>query len=261
VADRGQMVQVLMNLCINARDAMPEGGTLTLQVCDEAPSGISRATRYVCLRVTDTGVGMSQEVRDRVFEPFYSTKGEGRGTGLGMATTYGIIRNYGGTISIDSEVGRGTSISVYLPALEKAARKSRGEAPSDSNTRAIAPLGDGRYILLAEDQHLVRRHTSRLLRRLGYQVLEAKDGVEAVDMVKDATVSICLAMLDLQMPRRSGDEACRMIQDLDADLPVVMVSGNIEDPRIETLVADSDVAVLAKPFAPNDLAIALSHAR
>ncbi len=260
VAERGQLVQVLMNLCINARDAMPDGGLLSIEVFD-APNH-DRRERHVCIQVTDTGVGMSQEVRQRVFEPFYSTKGEGRGTGLGMATSYGIVKNYGGSIDIQSVEGEGSTISVYLPCQEAAVREAESTIPpADSETRTIAPLGMGRHVLLAEDQPLVRRHTSRLLRRLGYEVIEAEDGVEAVELFESSRVPICLAMLDLQMPRRSGDEVCRMIRKTDADLPIVMVSGNIEDPRIEALVDSDDVDVLAKPFAADELAMALTHAR
>jgi len=261
VAERGQLVQVLMNLCINARDAMPHGGTLTVEVCDELPPDSDRIGRFVCLRVKDTGVGMSHEVRQRVFEPFYSTKGEGHGTGLGMSTTYGIVKNYGGTIDIQSKLGEGTTVSVYLPCQGAISPSANTSAAPDSKTRAIAPRGNGRHILLAEDQALVRRHTSRLLRRLGYEVIEAHDGVEAVELLESSEVPICLAMLDLQMPRRSGDEACRMMRSIDADLPIIMVSGNIEDPRIEALVESDDVDVLAKPFAADELALALTVAR
>ena len=261
VAERGQLVQVLMNLCINARDAMQHGGTLTIEVRDELPPDTDEVGRFVCIRVIDTGVGMSHDVRERVFEPFFSTKGEGHGTGLGMATTYGIVKNYGGIIDIQSKLGEGTTVSVYLPSQGAATQNANTPAAPDSKTRAIAPRGMGRHILLAEDQALVRRHTSRLLKRLGYEVIEAVDGVEAVEMLQNSTVPICLAMLDLQMPRRSGDEACRMMRNIDPELPIIMVSGNVEDPRIEALVASNDVDVLAKPFAADELALALSHAR
>jgi len=261
VAERGQLVQVLMNLCINARDAMPEGGVLTIAVEDKQPTTGSFTGNFVCLSVQDTGTGMSHEVRQRVFEPFFSTKGEGHGTGLGMATAYGIVKNYGGTIEIDSREGVGTKVSVFLPCQVGLAKGAPSSAGANLITRAIAPRGEGRHILLADDQPLVLRHTSRLLRRLGYEVIEARDGVEAVDLVENATVPICLAMLDLQMPRRSGDEACRMIREIDGELPVVMVSGNIEDPRIEALVDSISVDVLGKPFAPSELALALMQAR
>ena len=261
VAERGQLVQVLMNLCINARDAMPQGGNLTIEVIDELPPDSEHAGRFVCLRVTDDGVGMTPEVRQRVFEPFFSTKGEGHGTGLGMATTYGIVKNYGGIIDIQSKLGEGTTVSVFLPCQEAMANEGQSSANPDENTRVIAPRGEGRHILLAEDQPLVRRHTSRLLRRLGYEVIEAHDGVEAVELLESATVPICLAMLDLQMPRRSGDEACRMIRKINPNLPIIMVSGNIEDPRIEALLGSDDVDVLAKPFVAEELAQALMLAR
>ncbi|MCP4449720.1 MAG: response regulator [Myxococcales bacterium] len=263
VAERGQLVQVLMNLCINARDAMPHGGNLTIEVSDESPKDSDATGSYVCMRVRDTGMGMSHEVRERVFEPFFSTRGEGHGTGLGMATTYGIVKNYGGKIDIQSKVGEGTCVSVYLPCQHASPvhEVASGSAAEDSKTGAIAPRGQGRYILLAEDQPLVRRHTCRLLRRLGFEVIEAHDGVEAVELLENSTVPICMALLDLQMPRRSGDEACLMMKSIDAELPIIMVSGNVEDPRIEALVQSNNVDVLAKPFGADELARVLTLAR
>ncbi len=259
IANRSQLTQVLMNLCINARDAMPHGGSLTILVRDAQLNESNLFGSSVCIEVTDTGIGMSPEVRERIFEPYFSTKGEGRGTGLGMATTYGIVKNCGGKLEIESQEGVGTSVLVYLPAQE--ASKIKKPAQPDMRTQVIRPSGDGRAILLAEDQALVRRHTSRILRRMGFFVIEAVDGVEAVEAVENAQVPISLAMLDLQMPRRSGDEACRMIRSLDPDLPIVMVSGNTEDPRISKLMDSEQIGVLSKPFGPDDLAIALMQAR
>jgi signal transduction histidine kinase/ActR/RegA family two-component response regulator len=260
VGGRSQISQVVMNLCINARDAMPHGGELTVSVEDCPPPKGASSGQYVCLTVTDSGVGMSEDVRDRIFEPFFTTKGEGTGTGLGMSTAYGIVKKNGGTIEVESEVGKGTTISVILPA--QGVRTAESERVT-ANVRARNPHveGNGRAILLAEDQQLVRRHTSRLLRRMGFEVIECVDGIEAVDAVKNAEKPIALAMLDLQMPRRSGDEACRMIMTLDANLPVIMVSGNTQDPRIEALVDSGEVDVLSKPYGLNELTLALGQAR
>lgn len=261
IAGRGHLSQVLMNLCINARDAMPHGGELTVSVDQRSPPEGVASGQFVSVTVSDTGVGMSPEVRDRIFEPFFSTKAEGSGVGLGMATSYGIIKNCGGTIEVQSEPGRGTTILVVLPAQvglnDATTRKTTVRCRADS----AGVAGQGRHILLAEDQDLVRKHTSRLLQRLGFEVIECADGVEAVEAVQKAEVPIALAMLDLQMPRRSGDEACRMIHSLDPGLPVVMVSGNTQDPRIEALVDRGEVDVLSKPYGLNALSLALSQAR
>jgi signal transduction histidine kinase/CheY-like chemotaxis protein len=260
IACRSQLSQVLMNLCINARDAMPHGGTLSVKAEDcEAPKGAA-AGKYVQLRISDTGVGMTPEVRDRVFEPFFSTKGEGAGTGLGMATSYGVVKQYGGTIEIQSEPGEGTEVDVVLPV--QSVGKSKHDTKSlNRMTDGDEVLGNGRRILLAEDQDLVRKHTSRLLERMGFYVIECVDGVEAVTAVEASQEPIALAMIDLQMPRRSGDEACRMIRALDPDLPIVMVSGNTEDPRIEALINSEDVDVLTKPYGVAALRMALGQAR
>ncbi|MBL4634125.1 MAG: response regulator [Kofleriaceae bacterium] len=259
IANRSQLTQVLMNLCINARDAMPHGGELHVSVRDAQQEESNLFVQTVCIEVKDTGIGMTPEVRERIFEPFFSTKGEGRGTGLGMSTTYGIVKACGGSLDIKSELGVGTSILVYLPAQSMPAVPT--PVQPDMRTQLISPTGKGRKILLAEDQELVRRHTSRILRRMGFTVIEAVDGVEAVEAVKAAESPISLAMLDLQMPKRSGDEACRMIRSLDPGLPIIMVSGNTEDSRIGALVDSERVGVLSKPFGPQELAQALMQAR
>ncbi len=260
VASRSQLSQVLMNLCINARDAMPHGGELTVTAEDCEPPKGAAGGDYVLLRIADTGVGMTPEIRDRIFEPFFSTKGEGTGTGLGMATSYGVVRQIGGTIEIQSEPGEGTTVDVVIPV--QSSRSSKQDTKSLNRMKdGDEVLGKGRRILLAEDQDLVRKHTSRLLVRMGFYVIECVDGVEAVAAVEEAQEPIALAMIDLQMPRRSGDEACRMIRELDPDLPIVMVSGNTADPRIEALINSEDVDVLTKPYGVEALRMALAQAR
>jgi CheY-like chemotaxis protein len=258
IADHPQLHQVFMNLCLNARDAMPHGGDMTIEVSEGTPSGPVREGRFVRISISDTGIGMPPHVRDRMFEPFFSTKGEGKGTGLGLATAYGIIRGYGGTIDVESAPGRGTRVDVFLPAVAGLVR------PTPAPTRRTVPLresGKGHTILLAEDQDLVRRQSRRLLERLGYKVVEACDGLEAVELIQAGEEDFSLALLDLQMPRQSGDEACRCIRRISPDLPIVMVSGNVEDPRIESLVGDGLVGVLAKPFGVDELADAIATAR
>lgn len=260
IASRSQLAQVLMNLCSNAHEAMPEGGEFSITIGKAVPREARQKDEFVCITVEDTGVGMTPEVRERVFEPFYSTKGEGRGKGLGLATSYGIVKNHGGIIEVQSEPGKGTSVSLFLPSNKHRIR-TEGTAAPNSPTESIQDADGERCILLAEDQRLVRRHMSRSLKKLGFVVVEVVDGVEAVEAVRDAESPFSLAMLDLQMPRRSGDEACRMIRSLDPGLPVVMVSGNSQDPRIEELLASGNVDVLSKPFGSGELARALQRAR
>lgn len=259
IADQTQLQQVFMNLCLNARDAMPHGGTLAIEVSERSPATVVRQGRFVCVSITDTGIGMPPHVRERMFEPFFSTKGEGKGTGLGLAMAYGIIKGNGGTVEVTSAPGRGTCVQVYLPAVAPVIPETR--AAEQVETVPLAPPGKGRMILIAEDEDLVRRHSRRLLERLGFTVLEAKDGVEAVELAQAHAAELALVMLDLQMPRQSGDDACREIMQLDPELPVVMVSGNIGDARIESLVRSLRVAVLGKPFGLEALTEVVLKAR
>ncbi len=255
-ADAGQVEQVIMNMAINARDAMPNGGKLTLEtanVCFEQESvgryPELRAGHYVMLAITDTGAGMSEEVKARVFEPFFSTKEVGQGAGLGLSTCYGIAKQSGGHISVYSEKGRGATFKIYLPQVAAA-----GAAPA---TRLHAPdLPRGHEtILLVEDDPALREMAGALLRRLGYTVLVAADGVEAMSLKQRRGIGhIDLLFTDVVMPHMSGKELADRVQGLYPHTRILFTSAYTENAIVHQGVLDKGVALLQKPFTPSALA-------
>lgn len=256
--DAGQIEQVVMNLCVNARDAMPEGGRITLELgqaqLDGAGvdvAGAARPGRYQVITVADNGVGMPPEVQRRVFEPFFSTKPLGRGTGLGLSVVQGIVHQHEGMIEVRSEVGHGTMFRIYLPAAEAPARA--GSAPKAPPPAAAPPdEGAGRVLLLAEDDPGVRRIAGGLLRSQGYEVLEAENGEEACRLAADHAGPIAAAVLDVVMPRMSGPEAARRLQQARPGLPILLCSGYTGMAHKEAAFAP-DWQWLAKPYAVADL--------
>jgi two-component system cell cycle sensor histidine kinase/response regulator CckA len=251
-ADAGQMEQVVMNLCLNARDAMPSGGQLKLAtqyvVVDEryrASRPWTRPGRYVLLSVTDTGIGMEREVRERAFEPFFTTKETGRGTGLGLATVYGIVERHGGMTHILSEPGRGTAVEVYIPAGERLA----AEAPAP---RAEEVRGGSETLLVAEDQKEVRAVVVKLLRQAGYDVIEACDGEEALALFREHAQRIALLVLDVVMPRLGGPEACARIRAIAPDTRVLFTSGYTEAHGVKAGSLDAG-PLLPKPYETHEL--------
>jgi nitrogen-specific signal transduction histidine kinase len=242
-ADCGQMEQVLMNLVVNARDAMPNGGTLTVEVASAAP--------YVTLAVRDTGVGMDEATQRRIFEPFFTTKPAGVGTGLGLSTVYGIVTQSGGSVSVKSQVGAGTTFTVALPAIEKASEIA-GE-----DRRTAAPAGGKGTILVVEDEAAVRNLICAVLKRAGYQVLAASDGAEARLLSEDHPGEIHLLLTDMVMPGTRGDELARYLKSSRPDLRVLLMSG-YTDQTVGELAAD--VAFLQKPFTPSSLSQAVRRA-
>ena len=225
VADATQLQQVLVNLVVNARDAMGSGGTLTLRAArrrlERAEAdrlGLSRDGPYLEFQVADTGPGMDEEVRSRIFEPFFTTKPVGQGTGLGLATAYGIVQQAHGAITVHSEPGRGSTFCVYLPeALEHEAR--------DLATDAIEEECGSGTVLLAEDEQSVRRITARMLRAAGYEVLLAEDGGEALRLGRQHAARLSALVTDLEMPELDGIELARRLARQRPDLPVVFISG------------------------------------
>jgi len=209
VADRHLLEQVVLNLAFNSRDAMPTGGVLTIAT-SLSPSGIN-------LRVTDTGSGMDADVARRAFEPFFTTKPRGQGTGLGLATVYGIVQQSHGDVTIDSTVGEGTTITVVLQG-------AGGVEPAD-HASATTAVGGSERILLVEDEAALRVGTSRVLAQNGYEVVVACDGVEALEMIEQMPVPIDLVVTDVMMPRMCGDELALKLGDQFPDLPVIFVSG------------------------------------
>lgn len=255
-ADRGQLEQVLANLAVNARDAMPQGGQLTIEThnleLDESFLRLHREltnSRVVMLAMTDTGEGMSPEVAAHAFEPFFTTKAAGKGTGLGLSTVYGIVRQSGGHVSIYSEVGIGTTFKIYLPTTAQAAIVRRVEP-------AVRELPRGtETILLAEDEAAVRALVSRALRASGYCVLEAQDGLEAVRIAGEFGGVIDLVITDVVMPELAGRLLSERLAELRPDIKVLYMSGYTDDAIIRHGVLERGAAFLQKPFTPDTLAM------
>jgi two-component system cell cycle sensor histidine kinase/response regulator CckA len=251
-ADPGQLEQVLMNLAVNARDAMPRGGCLTIETrhaeLDEGHGDLVPG-RYAVLAVSDTGSGMTREVRSRIFEPFYTTKGVGKGTGLGLAVVHGIVEEAGGQIAVRSEVGVGTTFEVYLPWVDQPV----ATRPSRSGDRT-APRG-AETVLLVEDEEGVRALTRHVLAAAGYAVLEAADGDEALDIAAGHAGPIHLLMTDVVMPGLGGRELADRVLALHPAAKVLYVSGYTDDAVVRHGVLEEDVQFLQKPFSPGMLAI------
>jgi len=249
--DTGQIEQVLLNLVLNAQDAMPDGGTLRIEtaMCRKEESGADvPAGTYVRLLVRDTGIGMDAETRVRIFEPFFTTKELGRGTGLGLSTVYGIVRQHGGWIDLDSAPGRGTAFHVYLPAKEVA---DGGETVPDTEF-ITARAGNG-CVLLVEDQAAVRSVTQRMLERHGYTVLAAGSGQEALALADGYPGTIRLLLSDVVMAGLSCRELCRQLRDRRPELRVLYISGYPAEEIGRHGVLDDGVVFLAKPFTPKEL--------
>ncbi|MET0648527.1 MAG: PAS domain S-box protein [Pyrinomonadaceae bacterium] len=257
-ADAGQIEQILVNLAANARDAMPKGGRLVIETAnvtlDDAYVGrhpYARAGRYVLLSVSDTGTGMPEEVRRRVFEPFFTTKDVDEGTGLGLSTVYGIVKQHGGTIEVYSEPGRGTTFEIYLP-LEAGTAGEAAEA-------AAAPLeGGAETVLVAEDEPSLNRLARQVLEGLGYRVVTACDGREAVKVYEAHRDRIDLVLLDVIMPRMDGPDAYREMRALTAGAaPVIFMTGyspELVRGRLEAeLGAGAGAGLLQKPYDADTL--------
>jgi two-component system, cell cycle sensor histidine kinase and response regulator CckA len=254
-ADSGQVEQILMNLAVNARDAMSKGGKLTLETgnieLDEEycrPRPDVEAGDYVMLGVSDTGTGMDEATKAQIFEPFFTTKPQGQGTGLGLATVYGIIKQNGGHIAVYSEPDKGTTFKVYWPRTEGA--KS---APTTGRITGELPRGN-ETILVVEDEEQLRRFACRMLRHLGYTVIEASDGIDALERVKRESGRIDMLITDVIMPRLGGHE---LAQRLVAELPhlkVMYTSGYTANAIVHHGVIDEGINFLAKPYTVNALA-------
>jgi PAS domain S-box-containing protein len=249
-ADRGQLEQVLMNLALNARDAMPDGGRLTITTSNaevDADYAEQRASlrpgRYCRLAVADTGTGMDQATIDRVFEPFFSTKPRGRGTGLGLATVYGIVSGLGGTIDIYSHQGIGTTMNVLLPVSGQAAAAVPRPGLPAEETR-----GHGEAILLVEDEESLRTMAGRILARNGYLVREAAGGAEAIRLAGDAAGHVDLLVTDMVMPGMLGDEVADRIRAVRPGLPVLYMTGYAQQVLAFRGIAAPDLDVVQKPF-------------
>jgi CheY-like chemotaxis protein len=253
--DPGMIEQVLMNLCVNARDAMPAGGKIFLETTraefDAATVTANPKIRpgaFVCLSVTDTGGGIPQEILPRIFEPFFTTKDVGKGTGLGLATVFGIVQQHQGWINVYSEVGQGTTFRIYLSRLAQPAN------PMDTRTAPVAILGGSETILLVEDESALRKMASHALIRLGYRVLEADDGAAALAVWKKHHTKINLLVTDMVMPGGlNGIELAAQLLAQAPALKVIYTSGYSTHLATEDLRLEEGVNFLSKPYALNRL--------
>jgi two-component system, cell cycle sensor histidine kinase and response regulator CckA len=246
--DPVQLGQVIMNLAVNARDAMPTGGTLTIESISGDSAGASSAKfdathgRYVVLRISDTGIGMTPEVRARLFEPFFTTKDRGKGTGLGLAMVYGIVKQSGGFISVDSEPGRGTTFHICLPVAEE-------RLPSNTPASVQEPVTSStETILLVEDEPAVRSIVSTILQQSGYTVLEADGGRAAIELVRAHAEPIDLLITDVVMPEMGGRQLVEHLTAARPQMKVLYLSGHTDDALLRHGVLEADVAFLQKPF-------------
>jgi len=254
IASPGAMDQILLNLAINARDAMPGGGTLSIQTREvELNSsggeqiGPLAPGRYLRLSVADNGTGMSPEVQEHLFEPFYTTKGEGRGTGLGLATVYGIVKQLGGDVQIRSTEGVGTTMVVFLPAVQ--GTTSNLPTITRPSRTDLTPLS----VLLVEDDEKVRRMTARILSSHGFIVQEAADGSEALALAEQPGNIVDLLITDVVMPNLSGPAVAREILNRFPGKPVVFISGYAQSKSLAELMTMPKVRFLPKPFSPTEL--------
>ncbi|HVU02125.1 MAG TPA: ATP-binding protein [Polyangiaceae bacterium] len=246
-ADPSLLEQVLLNLCINSRDAMPRGGRIIVETENVLVNGKyqeshpwAKPGRYVLLTVSDDGVGMPAEVRDHAFEPFFTTKAPGRGAGLGLATVYGIVQLHGGMIHLYSEVEKGTTFKIYLPAVSR-------RADSVGTKLEGAVTGGTETILVAEDRDDVRNLVAKLLGRVGYRVLLARDGLDAVRVYGENVQEIALVLMDVAMPNLDGREAAERIRALNPDARILFTSGSTE----RSLAAAELLPLVEKPYEPD----------
>ncbi|NVN91773.1 MAG: response regulator [Desulfuromonadales bacterium] len=252
MADSGQMEQVLMNLAVNARDAMPRGGVLNLEterveLTEELPDPSLVPGSYARITVSDTGCGIDEEIRQRIFEPFFTTKEVGRGTGLGLSIVYGIIKQHGGVVTMQSEVSKGTCFRIYLPLIEAASTMLRESQPT---TRMV---GGTETILVAEDNDGVRHFLVKTLKDFGYQVIEAQNGEDALAKYRANCNRIQLMLLDVVMPGMNGREVCDAVKEEGGQVRVLFVSGFTADIIEQQGIVNKGAAFLAKPVTAHAL--------
>jgi two-component system cell cycle sensor histidine kinase/response regulator CckA len=252
-ADRGQIEQVILNLAVNARDAMLQGGRLKIKTCNaDLDANDTRRKRYVVpghyvmLEVSDTGMGMSAEVQSHIFEPFYTTKEQGKGTGLGLATVYGVIKQSGGYIWLESEIGKGSTFQVYLPRAEGVEEETARIEPS------FKSHGPG-TILVAEDEPSLRRLTCNTLKESGYRVLEAEDGARAIEIAAQFDKDIDLLLTDVVMRGMNGRELAEQMTSAHPGMKVLYMSGYTDGAVATHGVLESGIVILRKPFSRKQL--------
>ncbi len=256
--DPGQLSQILLNLAVNARDAMPDGGSLTLETANvdfqarvvEGRQSIVPGP-YVLLAVSDTGIGMDEATRRHIFEPFFTTKEQGRGTGLGMATVYGIAEQCGGWVWVYSELGKGTTVKVYLPRVDAT------QPAAEEESVVVDGLRGNETILVVEDQEAVRKFAVTVLSGAGYRILTAENGVAALSMCENQETPVDLLLTDVVMPGMSGRELSRQFRTISPATKVLFMSGYTDNVAALRNEVDADAVFLQKPFEPYDLAAAV----
>ncbi len=261
VGDASQLQNALLNIAINARDVMPEGGMLRITTEDAVLGEEARRDGrfpvqpgpFVCIRVSDTGPGIPEEIQARIFEPFFTTKPTGQGTGLGLAAVYGIVKDHGGMVTVESRAGEGTVFRLYFPAVA-----TSSEAASTHTPREPKELR-GR-VLLVDDEEVLRQTVARMLGSMGFEVLQAGDGAEGVAVFESHLGTIDLVILDMVMPRLSGADAFRQIREMDPVARVILASGYARDASISELLGEGLRGFLQKPFLKKELLEAIEAA-
>jgi two-component system cell cycle sensor histidine kinase/response regulator CckA len=275
--DVSQFEQVIVNLAVNARDAMPDGGKLTVRTANVSTAESAQlaykgmpAAEYVRIDISDTGTGIPADIRDKIFEPFFSTKEVGKGTGLGLSTVYGIVKQTGGFVYVDSEEGKGTSFSIFLPrhhAEQEAQEEVKAEAQPQATNGAAAPsdakprtdlTGQG-TILLVEDEEGLRSLNARGLRSRGYSVIEASNGIEAMEALEEKDGAVDLVVSDVVMPEMDGPTLLKAMRDRNPNLKIIFVSGYAEDAFEKSLPENEQFAFLPKPFTLTQLVAAVKE--
>jgi PAS domain S-box-containing protein len=256
-ADQGQMEQVLLNLFVNAADSMPVGGDLILKTMNATHKDMNgrlykpKPGNYVQLTVTDTGTGMGKKTQKRIFDPFFTTKAMGRGTGLGLASVYGIVKGHGGYIDVESQKGHGTTFSIFLPASSRKIYKSL--EPSNQ------PVNGNGTILLVDDEEMVLGVGVKMLENLGYTVLEAKGGREAVEVYNENKNEVDMVILDMIMPEMGGEEAYDRMKEINSDVKVLLSSGYSLDGQASEILRRGCDAFIQKPFTVKELSGRISE--
>jgi len=252
-SDPSQLKNLLMNLCINAVDAMDDVGKLKIHIerktLDKNNLGLLPG-QYVSLKVVDTGEGMCEETIERAFDPFFTTKPEGKGTGLGLSRVWGIVREHGGAISIDSHLNKGTTINVLFPDLNIV-----HQDPGIKTSVTPHPAGNDALILLVEDEEMLRKAEKRMLAGFGYSVETAADGIEAIEVFERKQNNISLVMLDMIMPRMGGEATFTKMRKIKPNVPILICTGYSKEEGAARLVLEKKVGFIQKPFSPGSLSL------
>jgi hypothetical protein len=258
IGDSTQIHQVLLNLFINARDAMPDGGTLmvngenlVVDECDAAMHPDAKAGHYVVISVSDTGTGISAKIIDKIFDPFFTTKEVGKGTGLGLSTVIGIAKSHGGFVKVYSEMGKGSTFKVYVPANPDAL------PATELIDRPAYSTGNGEWILMADDEPAVRKATESMLKRNGYNVLVATDGIDALTIYAQRMDDIKIVLTDVMMPLLDGTKLTRALKRMNSDIAVIAATGQADEARHTELRQLGVREILQKPYRTDKLLAAL----